>query len=237
MAGSLIKANVQSDGTINDEELHKAITLLKYEKESEHERNIQNMTQVYDYKSPWKDKDATTVNDSEYKFLNSWNDDESDSSKQVDTSKEPIKGTHVHDTSVGTTNVDTAVTGVVIIGQGRPRAISRGSITQGMIHGGTSIISSNFITHILTDPREMILKSDLFPFNTPKSKTIVIAPLTGPFLNSDRGVRTLSEIGDSRPEYGRIGTPFVNKHIWNGDDNFSVRSDVREADKLDTAVQ
>ena len=29
MANSLIEANVQSDGTINDEELHKAITLLK----------------------------------------------------------------------------------------------------------------------------------------------------------------------------------------------------------------
>ena len=56
MAGSLIKANVQSDGTTNDEELHKAITLLKYEKESEHERNIQNMTQVYDYSRPGKIK-------------------------------------------------------------------------------------------------------------------------------------------------------------------------------------
>ena len=91
MAESLIKANIQSDGTINDEELHKAINLLKYEKEAEHERNILNMTQVDDYKSPWKDKDATTVNDLAYTFLNSWNDDESDLSKQVETSKEPIK--------------------------------------------------------------------------------------------------------------------------------------------------
>ena len=70
------------------------------------------MTQVDDYKSPWNDKDATMVNDTSYIFLNSWNDDESDSSKQVDTSKEPIKDTHVHDTSVGTTNVDPVVTGV-----------------------------------------------------------------------------------------------------------------------------
>ena len=36
MANSLIEANVQSDGTINDEELHKAIILLKSEKEAEH---------------------------------------------------------------------------------------------------------------------------------------------------------------------------------------------------------
>ena len=65
----------------------------------------------------------------------------------------------------------------------------------------------------------------------------MIAPLTEPFLTSDRYVRASSEIGDSRPEHGRISTPFVNKEIWSRDDNLSVRSDVGEADKLDTAVQ
>ena len=123
MADSLIEANVGSDGTINDEELHKEITLLKYEKEAEHERNILNMTQVDDYKYPWKDKDTTTVNDTAYKFLNSWNDDESDSSKQVETSKKTIKGTHVHETSVGTPNVDPAVIGVgIYLEAGKRRA-------------------------------------------------------------------------------------------------------------------
>ena len=39
-----IEANVQSNRTINDDELHKAITLMKSEKEAEHERNISNMT-------------------------------------------------------------------------------------------------------------------------------------------------------------------------------------------------
>ena len=63
ISDSLIEVNVHSNGTINDEELHKAITLLKSEKEAEHERNISNMTQVDDYKYPCKDKDATTVND------------------------------------------------------------------------------------------------------------------------------------------------------------------------------
>ena len=84
---------------------------------------------------------------------------------------------------------------------------------------------------------EMILKSNSFPFNPLKSKTLVIAPLTEPFLTSDRDVRASSEIGDSRPEHSRIGTPFVNKKIWSGDDNFSVQSDVVETNKLDTAVQ
>ena len=32
MAESLIKAKVESDGTINNDEIHKAITQLKYEK-------------------------------------------------------------------------------------------------------------------------------------------------------------------------------------------------------------
>ena len=68
IANSLIKSNVQSNGTINDEDLYKEITLFKYKKEAEHKRNISNMTQVDDYKSPWKDKDATTVNDTAYTF-------------------------------------------------------------------------------------------------------------------------------------------------------------------------
>ena len=170
-------------------------------------------------------------------FLNSWNDDESDLSKKVETSKEPIKDTHVYDTSVGTTNVDPVVTGVRITGKGGPMAIIRGSITQGMIYGRNSIISSNVITHVLTDSSEMIRKSDLFTFNPLKSKTLVIEPLTETFLTSDRDVRALSEIGDSRPEHGRVGTPFLNKNIWSGDDNFSARRDVGELDKLETAVQ
>ena len=55
MANKIIEANVGSDGTINDEELHKAITILKSEQEAGHERKINNMTQEDDYKSPWKE--------------------------------------------------------------------------------------------------------------------------------------------------------------------------------------
>ena len=110
IANNIIETDVGSEGTINDEDICKAITIFKSEEEAGHERNINNMTQEDDYKSPWKDKDATTVNntldDTAYTFLNSFNDDISDSSKQVETSKEPIKDTHVHDTSVGTTSDD-----------------------------------------------------------------------------------------------------------------------------------
>ena len=105
------------------------------------------MTQEGDYKSPWKDKDTTTFNntlyDTEFTLLNSFKDDTRDSSKQVDTSKDPIKDTQtskepITDTHIvdrvcylqdGPTNVDPVVNVVGIIGQGGPRTISGGSIT------------------------------------------------------------------------------------------------------------
>ena len=113
-------------------------------------------------------------------------------SKQVETSKDPIKDTQTSkepttDTHIvervrnlldGTTNVDPVVTGVGIIGQGGPRAIIGGSITQGIICSGESIISSNVITHVLTNSSKMILMSDSFIFKPLKSQTLVIAPLT-----------------------------------------------------------
>ena len=115
------------------------------------------MTQEDDYKQPLKYKYATTVNntldDTAFTFLNSFQDDTSDSSKQVETSKDPIKDTQTSKDPITythivdrvcylkdrTTDVDPVVTGAGIIGKGGPRAISGGSITQSIIHGGKSI--------------------------------------------------------------------------------------------------
>ena len=83
----------------------------------------------------------------------------------------------------------------------------------------------------------MTLKSDSFGFDPIKAQTLVIAPLTEPFLTSDKDVCTTSVIGYSRPNHSRIGTPFMNKDIWSRYDALSVQSDVGELDKLDTAVQ
>ena len=84
MANNIIETSVGSEVTVNDEDLLKAIIILKYEQGAGHERNIDNMTQEDDYKSPLKDKDATTVNntlnDMAYTFLYSFNDNISDSS-------------------------------------------------------------------------------------------------------------------------------------------------------------
>ena len=59
----------------------------------------------------------------------------------------------------------------------------------------------------------MTLKSDSFGFDPLKAQTLVIAPLTEPFLTSDRDVRTASVIGEIRPNHVRIGNPLVNKDI------------------------
>ena len=72
MADNIIEANVGTEKTINYEDIHKAINILKSEEEAGNERNTKNMTQVDDYKSSWKEKDTTTVNvtvnDMAYKF-------------------------------------------------------------------------------------------------------------------------------------------------------------------------
>ena len=182
---------------------------------------------------PGKNKDASTINDSEYYKSDDHKFEVSDSSKPVEASKEPITDTHiVHRVrKLQGVSVKPAVTAVGIIGQG-----GRG-ITQGMINGGTGIISSNIVTDVLTDSNKMIFKTDTFSINPFKSQTLVIASQDESTLGSNRIVRTSSDIGNSRIYHGRIGTPIVNKKIWSEDDNFRVKIDVDEADKLDTIVQ
>ena len=87
--------------------------------------------------------------------------------KDTQTIKEPIKDdTHIFNRfrylQDGPTNMDPGLTGVGIIGQGGPRTISGGSISQSIIQGGKSIIRSKVITHVLTKSSKMTLKSDFF---------------------------------------------------------------------------
>ena len=89
----------------------------------------------------------------------------------------------------------------------------------------------------MKDSNKMIFKTDTFPLNPFKSQMLVIASQDKSTLIINRIVRTSSDIGNSRIDHGRIGTPIVNTQIWSGDDNFNVRSDMVKADKLDTIVQ
>ena len=84
----------------------------------------------------------------------------------------------------------------------------------------------------------MTLESDSFTLNPLKAQTLMITPLTEPFLTSDRDVRSTSVIGASRPDHSSIVAPFMNGDISSRDDVLStVRSDIGKAEKLDTAVQ
>ena len=231
LAKSIINSNVGSDGPINNDKLNLAITQLKAEKEAGHKRNILDITQVDEYMLPGENKYASTVNDSAYHNSYEYEDKISDSSKQVEASKEPITYTHVRNTSVGTTSVDPAVIGVGIIGRGGC------GITQGMINGGTGIIESNVVTDVLTDSSNMIIKTNTFTLNPFKSQMLVIASQNQPTLSCNRIVHASSGVGNSRIDHGRIGTPTVNRKIWSEDDNFRVKIDVGEAEKLDTIVQ
>ena len=163
-----------------------------------------------------KNKDASTINDSAYHNSDEHEDEISASDKKVEASKEPITDTHVSITSVGTTSVDSGFIGVGIIGRGGRR------ITQGMINGGTGIIRSNAVTDVLTNSSKMIFKTDTFPLNPFKSGTLIIASQDEPPLICNRIVRMSSDIGNSRIDHGRIGTPTVNENIRSVNDNFKV---------------
>ena len=105
-----------------------------------------------------------------------------------------------------------------------------------MISGGT-IIVKEVVTDVLTDSSKMIFKTDTFSLDPFKSQTLIIASKNKPTLNCNKIVRTSSDIENSGINHGRIGTPIVNKKVWSEDDNFRVKIDVDEVDKLNTIVQ
>ena len=76
------------------------------------------MTQVDEYKSPGKNKDASTNNDSAYHNLDEYEVEISDLDKNIEAIKEPIIDTYVLNTSVGIVSVNPSAVGVVIIGRG-----------------------------------------------------------------------------------------------------------------------
>ena len=138
----------------------------------------------------------------------------------------------------GPTNMDPVLTGVGIIGQGVYWTIIGGSHTQSIVQGGENIIRSDVITHVLTKSGQLTLESDSFSFNPLKAETLMVAPFNEPFLEIDGDVRLTSILGASRPNQSRIVAPGMNKDILSRNNvQSTVRSDVGEADKLDTAVQ
>ena len=67
---------------------------------------------------------------------------------------------------------------------------------------------------------------------------LMVVPLIEHFLASDGDVCSTSIIGSSRPDQSRIVAPGMNEYISSRNDvRSTVRNNVGEADKLDTAVQ
>ena len=171
--------------------IRKAISRVKIENEAEHERNIEILTQEDDYyKSPWKEN-ATGLN----AVTNSSDSGEITFKmpaarkypiKDIQTLKEPIRGSHLgkrlrHSES-GSTDMDPVVTEFGFIGQGGPRAISGGTHTQSIIQGRENIVNSDVITHMLTKPTQVLLKSNSFSFYPLQAKTPMVTSLVESFL-------------------------------------------------------
>ena len=162
--------------------------------------------------------------------------------KDTQTLKEPIRGSHlgkrVRHSESGSTDMDPVVTELDFIGQGGPQDISGGTHNQSIIQGRENIVHSDVITHMLTNPDQMSLKSDSFPFDSLQAKTLMVTSLVESFLASNGNVRLASIIVASRPDQSRIFAPGMNEDISSRDDvRSTVRNDVGEADKLEATVE
>ena len=155
MTKSLIKANIKG-GKLCNEKIQQAVIYLRSELNLEYKRNINNISCDNEYQSPMKKKDVSTINDSVYYESDEHADTISDSSKQVDASKDPIIDTHIvegiNNLSVRVLSVKPDVIGVGIIGQG---------ITQGVINSSTNI-GSNIVTDILTNSSKQLFETKNF---------------------------------------------------------------------------
>ena len=166
------------------------------------------MVQDDDYNSPWKIKDATVATGFKTVTYSSDSDEKPAARKEpitdTQTLKEPIKGSHlgkrVRHSESGSTDMDPVVTEFDFIGQGGPRAISGGTHTQSIIQGRENIVHSDVITHMLTNPDQVSLESDYFPFDPLQAKTLMVTSLIESFLESNGNVRLASIIGASWPD-------------------------------------
>ena len=90
---------------------------------------------------------------------------------------------------------------------------------------------------MITNPRQISLKGDSFPFDKEQAQTLMLTSLLEALLARNRDIGTTSILGASRTNQNRIFAPGTHEDIY-GRDNVqsTVRNDVREADKLDTTV-
>ena len=118
------KVIIDKNYRINEDDICKAVDHMKSEYEEEHERDIKDMVQDDDYKSPLKIKYGTVATGLKTVTYSSDSDEKpaarNEPIKDTQTLKEPIKGYHlgkiVHHSEYGPTDMDPIVTGFGIIG-------------------------------------------------------------------------------------------------------------------------
>ena len=150
---------------------------------------------------------------------------------------EPIKNTHVHDTSARSVNVDPVFTGAGMIGQEGSRAISGRIITQEINHGRKVITHGNIITTDITDTRKIPPRSGSFPIGEKQTQTFMFASLVKTHRTSNWNVGTNSIPRTRRINQSRILAPTVYENVPCGNNvRITVLNNVRESDELDTTV-
>ena len=66
------------------------------------------------------------------------------------------------------------VTELNVIGQGGSWDVIGGTHTQSIIEGREDIIHGDVITYMITNPNQVSLKSDYFPFDPEQAQTLVL---------------------------------------------------------------
>ena len=82
-------------GKLCNENIRQEVIYLRAKMNIEHKRNINNITCDDLYKSPIKNKDVSTINDSVYTESDEHVDTIIDFIKQLDARNDPIKETHI----------------------------------------------------------------------------------------------------------------------------------------------
>ena len=180
-----------------------------------------------------KKKDVSTINNLVCYESDEHADTISDSSKPVDASNDPIKGTHIvegiNNLSAGIVSIEPAVIRVGIIGQ---------AITHGVINDITNI-GSNIVTDILTNSSKQLFATNTFQLNYLQSETLVIGPQDKSVKITNRIISTPSDSTNiSGNRISRIDTPEVNKAFLSViDTNSNVLSDADNVENLTLAFR
>ena len=113
------------------------------------------------------------------------------------------------------------VTELNVIGQGESRAVIGGTHTQSTIEGRKDIIHGDVITHMITNPRQISLKGDYFPFNKEQAQTLMLTSLLEALLARNLNIGTTSILGARQTNHSRIFAPGMHEDI-SGRDNVGI---------------